>query len=64
MARYYADVDLYVRIFFDDDGENEIVDQADNVAEELTSINWKEGELEDYGRTVRNVKPVPVTVKV
>lgn len=59
MARHYADASIHIRVYFDDDGKTELVDQADDAVALAISIPTEAGVVEDYGREIFEVVELP-----
>lgn len=57
MARYYADVRIDVRVYFDDDGEFDVRDQAIDAVKDRMSLPDDDGECETCGIEVLRVEP-------
>jgi hypothetical protein len=45
MTKYFADINVQLRVYFEDDGENDITDQAMELAEHSFTLN---GDDTDY----------------
>jgi hypothetical protein len=48
-SRYFADVKICLRVYFEDSGLDNLTDQAVEAVDCLVGIREQEGELEDNG---------------
>ncbi len=48
---HYADVNIMVRVYFTDDGDTELADQAHDAVVDKAGI-WFGDDLEDFGREI------------
>lgn len=60
MARYYADIDVQIRVFFDSDETDPkaLREEADDAYREIAPT-FHEENVEDHGREILKVEAVP-----
>ena len=62
MATHYADANILIRVYFTDNGEDDLEDQAHDAVMARNFISYKDGEIEDFGVDIFEVhenKPRP-----